>query len=282
MINKGLRFKQNLIVVAGPFSSGKTHTIGQIHKFFWDYNLFYDKPITDAVYIGEALDADHRYNNGMNHMHDNQRRPREHEHYPGEPNLQFSVTGDYIPHYMHTRFFHDLSRKWWDNHLWIVEWSGGANTNSPDNPASYADYSFATQVEGLRSGLYDNTWMSRVLMVIHPLVSDNGLRDELNNRRKGKRDPTQAEIESGMRSWWIPKSGMRITGHNDFLDAISTLERMGLSGKIHVIPNDGDEKYDRELHATLEKTVVPLLRKEGWPYGPEGNHPASTQLRDRR
>lgn len=281
MINHGYHFDRNLIIVPGPFASGKTHTIGKIQDFFFDHNLWYDKPITDSVYIEEALEADHRYNDGVNHMHEGQKQPEKHKHYPGEPNLQFSVTGSYIPDWMFTRFFHDLSRDWPKDKLYVVEWGGGVNTNAPEHPASHADYSFTTHVERLRSGVYDTGWLSHVLMVIHPMAPDGAFRAELNDRRKG-RDPTRAEIEAGMRSWFIPEAGMNITGHNDFLDVIPTLENMGLSGRIHVISNDGSNEYDRELRRILDENIGPLLYKEGQRPGPEGNHSASTRDRSRR
>lgn len=286
MINKNpagreLHFRQNLIVIAAPFAGGKTHTIGQIDSFLFDHNLFSGRPITDSTYIEDALESDHRYNNGMNHMHANQTRPEPHEHYPGEPNLHFSVTGSYVPHYMYKHFFHDLSQAHFDNYLWAVEWSGGANTNSPDNPASHADYSFVSQVEGMRSGIYERGWISKVLMVIHPEVPDGSARFELNQRRKDRRDPTEAEIAAGMASWWIPEPGMKITGRNDFPDAIPLLEDMGLSGRIHTIKNDGGKGYDQELRRILDKVIVPILREQEWPNGPEGR-PASTTNRDRR
>ncbi len=159
MINKGpdgqqLHFEQNFILIPGPFGAGKTHTVGLINNFFFEHNLWYGKPVTDAVYIEAALEADHRFNEGVNHMHDNQTRPEKHEHYPGEPNLHFSVTGPYIPHFMHKHLFEDLSRGFFDNYLFPVEWSGGGNTNPEGHPASHADYSFKTQVEGMQSGIY--------------------------------------------------------------------------------------------------------------------------------
>ncbi len=85
-----------------------------------------------------------------------------------------------------------------------------------------------------------------------------------------------------MGSWWIPDAGMKITGHNDFPEVIPILENMGLGGKIHVIPNDGGEGYDRQLRRILEEKIGPMLDKEGHPYWPEGNPHTSARERDRR
>jgi len=249
------------LVIAGSFGAGKTEGVRDMYSFLDSRHQHYDPAISDATYILEALGEDHKKNRGINHMHEGQRFPQPHDHRPGEKDLQFAVTGNFVPHYMYNNFFRRLSREVPSDRFQIVEWSGGRNIHPPDHPAVNADYSFRTQVQDLWSGSYERGWLSHVALMIHP-VTDFDQRLVFNQRRSD-RDPTPDEIARGTRSWGIPLDGMKLTGNDDFLEVVPDLERMGLAGRIHPISNNGDGTYTAELSRILTEVIDPMINFEG-------------------
>jgi hypothetical protein len=109
----------------------------------------------------------------------------------------------------------------------IVEWSGGKG-NPPDR-------SFGQQVNEFENGTYDPRFFTRILGVLHPVISYDR-RVELNNYRLAH-PPTLEEIHSGTASWALPPEVMEAFKDEDFDSLHSYLKEHGVQN-IYDVEND--------------------------------------------
>ncbi len=262
-----MKFDRNLVVFVGPSAAGKTEGMNILRGFLFANHIPYeDQSITDARSILEQIKRDDRETGGRNHFHEwCEGITTGHSHAENQPDLGFTVTGYRIPRGMYRDFTHVLSEPRSHDKLFFVEWSGAASKSQYGD----ADYAFARMRQEFKNGSYSKTWFSQVLAIIHPWVPDFDGRLHLNHLREGVL-PTDEEMQTGKKSWFLPRSAMELFHDDDFETEMRPyLEAEGLGGRIYTIINGGENEfvegkigYHARLLRTYEKIFAPLVLGE--------------------
>lgn len=268
---------RNIIVVAGPFGSGKTHFLNELRDAVapvLDIPFEYI-PISDAHTITERLRQDDRAG-GLNHYHPATRDAAltgdfYHEHNEAFPIYPFTVAGNEIIVKMTQDFLRRLSEVPRDNRLYFAEWSMGENTNAPSEPASRATaLSCESIARFLQNGTYPSEGLNRVFAVLHPQTTLEQRLD--NNENRGL--PSEEDYRLGRRSWKIAPEGMRITGKDDFEALKPALRVLGVPHVVEIFNGHRieDERYP-EMQAEIVRqltAVIDFWRRDVWQGGETG------------
>lgn len=241
----------DIILVVGPSAAGKTDVLNDLRESCRIHGIPYmAKAVSDAHTILDRMREDDR-EGGHHHTHDwCARAIQGHTHLRREPTLPFTVTSNIIPDRMYSDFFARLATLPQTAETWFAEWSGGINTNPPEEAASRADFSYGRIGKKLFWEEYDDSWIPRVRAIIHP-VTERSVRFALNAKRG---IPSEWQIEYGTASWPLTDTGMNIFGEDDFETIRHQFFRVGIP--VYEIRNDGDNGFRRELHA-IKRDLFP-------------------------
>lgn len=241
---------RNIILVAGPSASGKTHALNTIRHEIREFRLAHEFiPISDSHTILDRVREDDA-RGSQNHYHPWEGGGIGHNHDSHPEITPLTLAGYEIGVAFMQDFFDALSYVPDDGVIHYAEWSGGKNINPPDDPASRADISFTTISRLLREGTITSTGLDRVLAVLH-MEATREHRILLNESRG---NPSDNMIRQGRASWKLDATAMRIFGEDDFLAAIPVLQGHGIP-LIRTIHNKGRDEVQQELHAVLPEIL---------------------------
>lgn len=246
-----MKLAQDIFLVVGPSAAGKTEILNDLRSTCWVYEIPHiATAASDSHTILDRMREDDR-EGGSNHTHNwCERDSQGHGHFNGEAILPFTVTSNHIPDLMYDDFFALLANLPQTDQLRFAEWSGGVNTNLPEEPASLADLSFGRIVGKLFHGEYTNSWIPRVRAIIHP-IADRETRFALN---AGRGTPSPWQITQGTASWRLSDAAMNIFGEDDFASIQHEFLNRGVP--VFEILNDGDQSLRQELHA-IKRDLFP-------------------------
>ena len=251
---------RDTIMVVGPSACGKTAGMNILrHVIGTEYGLPQQfSPLSDSHTILARVREDDE-SGGHNHYHPwmtkEARLSGVHTHADHPELTPFTLAGREIGFAFMKDFFEDLINLEHDGVFKYAEWSGGINVNSPDDPASRTDISFATIAKLLFDGTIPSGGLDRVRGIIHVTTKDS-VRNVLNDTRGV---PTAQQIRDGSASWRLDDTAMKIFGVDDFQN-VYTRELF----QNHKIPfvttvfNDGKHSLENGLRKILiEEHIVP-------------------------
>lgn len=239
-----MKITQDIFLVVGPSAAGKTEILNDLRNTCWLHQIPHvATAVSDSHTILDRMREDDR-EGGSNHTHNwCEKDSQGHGHFSGKSILPFTVTSNHIPNLMYADFFALLANLPQTDQLRFAEWSGGVNTNLPEEPASWVDLSFGRIARKLFGGGYEDSWIPRVRAIIHP-ITNRETRFALN---AGRGMPSPLQIAEGTASWPLSDTAMNIFGEDDF--AAIRHEFLSREVPVYEIPNDGNQSLRQELHA---------------------------------
>lgn len=174
--------RRDIVLVWGQHNAGIPQIVSQ---FKYRAGLrgvpFEDTVISDLpIAIDKVREDDTR--GGRHHYHswcDGSTEGHAHGFY--DEDRTFTVVGNEIIDAVQAAYFTELSNLPATGKLWFAELSGGENTNPFSEPAFRTDCSFKRLAGLLTGGSLPTNWMRRVLAVVHPVVTDDKVRYEIND-----------------------------------------------------------------------------------------------------
>jgi hypothetical protein len=131
--------------------------------------------------------------------------------------------------------------------LRFVEWTGGINTNPPEEPASQVDFSFNRVAKKIKEDLLPVQWAERVRAVIH-ISAETKMRIFFNTKDSDDESP---QILSGHASARRMSTVLNLFGHDDFCKIKPFFKRAGVQF-IFDVCNKGDRGFYEELERISE------------------------------
>ncbi len=242
---------RSIILVSGQNAVGKTTTCNLLSEIAREKHIPYaTKPISDLFFLLDEIMIDDHLNGGRGHYHEWCSHKRGgHSHLHNEPITPFTVTDNQLIDNMFAKFFNMLSSAATDR-LCFAEWTGGMNTNPPDEPASEIDLSFSRIGKLLETGTFSSRWLDHVHAVIHP-IADLNTRYALNRQQHSD---LPEELDSGRVSPKKTITNLRIFGEDDFGHIRHIFEEKGIP--VYYVDNTGDvlffERIKKLAHQIFE------------------------------
>jgi hypothetical protein len=236
-------YTKDIILIIGQNSVGKTAAIRYLSWIAEQRGIIYDpKPISDFLFLLNQTLIDDKLG-GFRHYHSwAPNKCSGHSHTHGEPTIPFAVTHNDLVDGMQNELLQTITLLPRFEKLQFVEWTGGINTNPPEEPASHADFSFNRIAKKIKEDLLTLQWLARVRAVIH-ISAATTTRFFLNTKDHSHQSP---QILSGQASARRISTVLQLFGHDDFSNLEPLLKKAGASF-IFNIHNKGDHNFYKDL-----------------------------------
>lgn len=254
---------RNIILVTGPFATGKTEIIRNLIPAFNLLGYPIGRPISDADSLLPAVARDDQ-RGGYGHFHpwcegiNGHTHPVEGEQAKLTP---FRVTDNKIIQKTITDFWQRILDAPKDRY-YPAELGFGENRSS-----SPLDYSAATMIEGFVNGSLPREAVGRILGVVIPQVSWKA-RLDLNEGRKDRRDSDEL-VSEGLASWYVTPSTLKITSNEEPEPFANFFSKEGVP-IVEILPNGHGtdlEKFAKRFVEQLQPIMA--LEREGFPLNKE-------------
>lgn len=236
-------YTKDIILIMGQNAVGKTTALRYLTGIAEQRGIVYEpQPISDFLFIlKQTLIDDAR--GGFHHYHNwSQVKNGGHSHTNGEATIPFAITHNDLVDGMQEELLTTISLLPKSEKLCFVEWTGGINTNSPEEPASQVDFSFGRVSRKIREDLLPLQWLNRVHAVIH-ITAGTNTRFFFNTKDS---DCPSSQILSGQASSWRISTVLKLFGQDDFSKIKPFFKRAGVPFICNVY-NKGDEGFYKDL-----------------------------------
>ncbi len=233
---------KDIILIVGQTSVGKTTASSYLRQIAKRRRIPYEpRLVSDFCFLLDQTLIDDKLG-GFRHYHNwSKGRSNGHQHGNEEAILPFVVTHSDLADGMHNEFFKAITQLPSSGKFWFVEWTGGINTNSSEEPASHADFSFNRTKKRIKENSLSAQWFERIYAVIH-ISADLPTRFHLNTKDSAHQS---LEILSGQVSAKRIMTVLKIFGQDDFLSIKPLFEDIGVN--LFELYNKGDDQFYKEL-----------------------------------
>lgn len=232
---------KDIILIAGPNAVGKTTASSYLMQIARERGIAYEPtPVDDFSYLFKQVLKDD-LSGGHHHYHDwSEERSKGHSHANGGAYIPFVVTHTALSDSMHNEFFSAIASLPKMGKLWFVEWTGGGNTNPPDNPAAHTDFSFTRASKMIKEGRWPIQWLERIYAVIHT-SADIETRFLLNTK-----DSEYPHLKESSGQILVRRitTVLEIFGQDDFSSIEPLFRNAGMELIFDLCNKGGDRFYD--------------------------------------
>lgn len=236
-------YKKDLVLITGQNAVGKTTAFRYFTWIAEQRGIAYEpEPISDFLFIlKQALMDDER--GGFHHYHNwSESKIGGHSHANGEATIPFAVTHNGLVESMQEDLLKTITTLPRFEKLRFVEWTGGINTNPPEEPASQVDFSFKRVAKKLQEDLLPVQWIERVHAVIH-ISAETTTRVFFNTKDSDDQSP---QILLGHASARRMSTVLDLFGHDDFYKVAPFFKKAGVRFIFNMC-NKGDEGFYEDL-----------------------------------
>lgn len=236
-------YTKDIVLIIGQNAVGKTTAFRYLAWMAEQRGIAYEpEPISDFLFIlKQALMDDER--GGFHHYHNwSKTKTGGHGHANGEATIPFAVTHNDLVESMQEDFLQAITTLPRCEKLRFVEWTGGINTNPPEEPASQVDFSFNRITKKTQEDLLPVQWIERVHAVIH-IAAETKMRNFFNTKDSDDQSP---QILSGHASARRMPTVLNLFGHDDFYKIVPFFRKAGVRF-IFDVCNKGDEGFYKDL-----------------------------------
>ena len=236
-------YTRDIVLIIGQNAVGKTTAFRYLTWVAEQRGIAYEpEPVSDFLFIlKQALMDDLR--GGFHHYHNwSATKTGGHSHANGESTIPFAVTHNDLVECMQEDFLNTITGFPRFEGLRFVEWTGGINTNPPEEPASQVDFSFSRVSKKMQEDLLPVQWIERVHAVVH-ISAEMALRIIFNTRDSDDQSP---QILSGHASARRMPTVLNLFGHDDFCRIEPFFQKAGVRFIFNVC-NKGDEGFYRDM-----------------------------------
>jgi len=236
-------YTKDIILIIGQNAVGKTTAVRYLTWIAEQRGIVYEpKPISDFFFLlKQTLMDDER--GGFHHYHNwSKVKSYGHSHVNGEATIPFAVTHNDLVDGMQEEFLHAITLLPRFEKLRFVEWTGGINTNPPEEPVSQVDFSFNRIAKKMQEDLLGVQWIARVHAVIH-ISAQTTTRFFFNTKDS---DDQPSQILSGQVSARRISTVLNLFGHDDFSKLEPFFKKAGVRF-IFNVHNKGDDEFYEDL-----------------------------------
>jgi GTPase SAR1 family protein len=255
-----MKFERDIVLIVGRNASGKTTTYNILKSILRKKKVkTARKPVADFFYILKFIEEDDKAG-GRQHYHP-WKKPKHnkatatHNHKKHPQKFPFMVFTQEIVNKSFYTMFRDTTGLPASNKIWIVEWAGGANNNTPASPANNINFSYSYIGKMLEEGILPSNWLQRVYLIIHPVMDDR-LRRQANDLRKRN---SVKDVKSGVKSSYLYPEVLDMLGKEDFKDIKYLFQQAGVP-HIYTVQNNMNTEFIEEIREKGE-TAFNILRK---------------------
>src|SRR5690349_244099 len=135
-------YTKDIVLIIGQNAVGKTTAFRYFTWIAEQQGIAYEpEPVSDFLFILKQALMDDKQG-GFHHYHNwSEAKTGGHSHENGEATIPFAVTHNNLVDGMQEEFLHTITLLPRFGKLRFVEWTGGINTNPPEEPASQVDFS---------------------------------------------------------------------------------------------------------------------------------------------
>jgi hypothetical protein len=236
-------YTKDIVLIIGQNAVGKTTAFRSLTWMAEQRGIAHEsEPVSDFLFIlKQALMDDER--GGFRHYHNwSATKLGGHCHANGEATIPFAITHNDLVECMQEDFLSAITGLPQSEKLRFVEWTGGTNTNPPEEPASQVDFSFNRVSKKIQEDLLPIQWIERVHAVIH-ISAETTTRIFFNAKDSSDQSP---QILSGHASARRMPTVLNFFGHDDFCKIEPFFKKAGVRF-IFDICNKGDERFYKDL-----------------------------------
>jgi ABC-type cobalamin/Fe3+-siderophores transport system ATPase subunit len=236
-------YSKDIVLIIGQNAVGKTTAIRYLSWIAEQRGIVYEpKPISDFFFLLNQTLMDDKLG-GFRHYHSwSQCQSSGHSHANGEPTIPFAVTHNDLVDGMQRELLQTITLLPRFEKLQFVEWTGGINTNPPEESVSQVDFSFYRISKKLKEDLLALQWIERVRAVIH-ISAETTTRFFLNTKDSNHRS---SRILSGQASARRISTVLQLFGHDDFSKIEPFFKKAGVRFIFNVC-NKGDHDFYKDL-----------------------------------
>lgn len=236
-------YTKDIILIIGQNAVGKTTAFRYLTWVAEQRGIACEpEPISDFLFIlKQALMDDER--GGFHHYHTwSETKVGGHGHANGEATIPFAVTHNGLVESMQEDFLTAITALPRIERFRFVEWTGGINTNPPEEPASQVDFSFNQVSKKIQEDLLPIQWVKRVHAVIH-ISAETTTRIFFNTQDSDDQSP---QILSGHASARRMPVVLDFFGQDDFHKLELFFKKAGVRFIFHVC-NKGNKGFYKAL-----------------------------------
>jgi hypothetical protein len=234
---------KDIVLIIGQNAVGKTTAFRYLTWIAEQRGIVYEpEPISDFLFIlKQALMDDER--GGFHHYHNwSEAKIGGHSHKNGEATIPFAITHNDLVDGMQEEFLQTITLLPRFGKLRFVEWTGGINTNPPEEPASRVDFSFNRVAKKIQEDLLPIEWVERVHAVVH-ISAKAATRIFFNTKDS---EDQSSQILSGHASARRMPTVLNLFGHGDFYKIEPLFKKAGVR-LVFDVCNKGDGDFYKDL-----------------------------------